>query len=97
MKLVFQTIDADGQRRTFELQGRNAWALYELIGAGENGCTPVTHPAPRWSAYVFNLRHEYGLPIETIHEAHKGKFPGIHARYVLRQPVAIISEQRGAA
>ena len=40
-------------------------------------------PAPRWSAYVHELR-KMGVEIETIHEAHGGKFPGHHARYVLR-------------
>lgn len=72
------------------LTGRNAWALLELHNAGEDGCTPIDNPAPRWSAYVFNLRQD-GVPIDTIHEAHKGAFPGTHAKYVLSKPIRIIS------
>jgi hypothetical protein len=75
----------------FEVQGRTAWALLELVAAGESGCTPIDHPGPRWSAYVFNLKREQGLAIQTITEAHRGPFAGTHARYVLRTPVAIIS------
>jgi hypothetical protein len=41
---------------THNVAGRDAWALSELIKAGEKGCTPVNNPAPRWSAYVHNLR-----------------------------------------
>jgi hypothetical protein len=96
MKTLFIATDQDGTRRTIELLGRNAWALSELIRNGGDGCTPITHPGPRWSAYVFNLRHEYGLAIETVNEPHKGPFPGTHARYVLRQPVTILSEAEAA-
>jgi hypothetical protein len=46
------------------------------------GVTPITHPAPRWSGYVFDLR-ELGIPIETIMESHEGNYPGQHAKYVL--------------
>ena len=63
--------------------GRDRWALEELRRAGAKGCTPIDNPAPRWSAYVFNLR-ELGVPVETIHEPHGGEFSGTHARYVLR-------------
>jgi hypothetical protein len=67
-------------------KGRDAWALLELEReAGKRGCTPITTPGPRWSAYVFNLRG-MGLIIETIHESHDGPFPGTHARYVLHSP-----------
>ena len=48
--------------------------------------TPITRPAPRWSAYVHKLR-EKGVPIETITETHEGAFAGHHARYVLRATV----------
>ena len=51
------------------------------------GCTPIDNPGPRWSAYVHALRHECGLDIGTVHEAHAGPFPGNHARYVLNSPV----------
>ncbi|MBI6629739.1 hypothetical protein JAO82_07555 [Pontibaca sp. S1109L] len=67
--------------------GRDRWALEQLRRAGARGCTPIHNPAPRWSAYVFNLRG-MGVEIETITEPHGGDFPGHHARYVLRCGVA---------
>ncbi|MCB1347228.1 MAG: hypothetical protein KDK11_00745 [Maritimibacter sp.] len=65
------------------VSGRVRWALDQLRAAGETGCTPITKPAPRWSAYVHSLRL-LGVDIETIHEAHGGEFSGTHGRYVLR-------------
>jgi len=70
--------------------GRDAWALRELMKAKTRGVTPITHPAPRWSAYIYNLRNS-GLTIETIHEAHQGAFPGTHGRYVLRSKVWVVA------
>ena len=67
-------------------KGRNAWALDRLRKAGTRGCTPITEPAFRWSAYVHNLRR-LGVPIETVTEPHGGDFPGHHGRYVLRAAV----------
>jgi hypothetical protein len=67
-------------------KGRNAWALDRLRKAGARGCTPITEPAFRWSAYVHNLRR-LGVPIETVTESHGGDFPGHHGRYVLRAAV----------
>jgi hypothetical protein len=77
--------------RPFTVTGRDAWALLELHRAGPNGVTPIDNPGPRWSAYVFNLRREHGLAIETVHESHRGDFPGTHARYILRSTVEIIA------
>lgn len=70
------------------LSGRARWALDRLRMAGPNGCTPLTEPAPRWSAYVFSLR-QLGIEVETVTETHGGEFAGHHARYVLRSRVAI--------
>ncbi|MBO0334942.1 hypothetical protein J0X12_15050 [Sneathiella sp. CAU 1612] len=81
--------DVDGKRITREIIGRYAWALLELKKAGKRGCTPIDNPAPRWSAYIHQLRHEYGLDIQTIWETHKGPFPGNHARYVLQSNVSL--------
>ena len=72
------------------IKGRIAWALLELVRAGQRGCTPIDNPGPRWSAYVFNLRTEFGLSIETIHENHDGPFAGTHARYVLQTAIEIL-------
>lgn len=78
--------------KPFKVPGRWGWALRELVRAGENGCTPIDQPAPRWSQYVFVLRRDYNLLIETIHEKHGGQFPGTHARYCLRSEVAILDD-----
>lgn len=83
----------DGRR--FTVTGRDAWALLELIRAGERGATPIDNPGPRWSAYVFNLKREHGLAIETVTEPHRGEFPGSHARYILRSAVEIIAGDDG--
>lgn len=71
-----------------KLNGRVAWALRKLAEAGERGCTPIDTPGPRWSDYVFKLR-KAGFVVETVHEAHRGDFPGHHARYVLHSAVTI--------
>lgn len=78
-----------------QLRGREAWALDQLTGAGEGGCTPITHPGPRWSDYVFMLRKR-GLLVETIDAKLGGPFSGLHARYGLRSHVSIVSIQRQA-
>lgn len=68
------------------LKGRVQWALERLITAGARGCTPITKPAPRWSAYVHELR-ALGVNVETLHEPHAGEFPGTHRLYLLRSTV----------
>lgn len=75
-----------GEAFTIQAKGRDAWALDRLREAGPRGCTPITEPAPRWSAYIFNLRG-LGVPVETVTEPHGGEFSGHHARYVLRARV----------
>lgn len=78
---------AEGETHDIAVSGRSRWALEQLRVAGERGCTPITHPAPRWAAYVHNLR-ELGVAIETVCEKHGGEFAGTHGRYVLRCQVA---------
>lgn len=73
------------------LKGRNAWTMRQLIKAADKGCTPIDNPAPRWSAYVYNLRH-MGVFIETVSERHSGPFAGHHARYVLHDTVCEVCE-----
>lgn len=84
---VYHIAPHDG-RDPFEItvKGRDAWALDCLSLAGTKGVTPKDTPAPRWSAYIHNLRKE-NVPIETLHESHGGEFPGSHGRYVLRADV----------
>lgn len=78
----------DGTTTVLNIVGREAWALLELVEAGAAGCTPLNNPAPRWSDYVFRLRH-HGFTVETIDENHGGPFAGQHARYVLRDRVSL--------
>lgn len=90
MSAISLTVKWVNDRKSVEvaLVGRNAWALRELILAGEKGCTPIDNPAPAWAAYVQNLR-AMGFDIETITEPHGGPFKGHHGRYVLRSDVII--------
>lgn len=79
----YRVTPSQGEPFGVVLKGRTRWALEELRKAGELGCTPIDNPAPRWSAYVHELRGA-GVEIETITEPHEGEFPGHHGRYVLR-------------
>jgi hypothetical protein len=83
----FSVKNPDSLTVTVTVKGRDRWALESLMAAGPRGCTPITFPAPRWAAYVHNLR-EMGVQIETNNEAHGGAFRGTHARYVLRSVIA---------
>ena len=85
-KLYVTPDDPTKKPVTVVATGRVLWALQRLVAAGANGCTPITEPAPRWAAYVHTLRG-LGVPIETIHEEHKGDFPGTQAKYVVRATV----------
>lgn len=96
MKAKVKIAPLGGGYRFANLTGREAWALLELIKAGERGCTPLNNPAPRWSGYIFDLRHDHGINIETVTEAHGGQFKGTHARYVLRDAVEIVEVQDAA-
>jgi hypothetical protein len=85
------TVDLDGQLKT--IRGRDAWALAELISAGNRGITPIERPAPRWSHYTFKLRRA-SIAIETIDEPHGGAYAGTHARYVLRSSLRVVEITR---
>ena len=77
----------NGQNLT--ISGWNAWALHQLHATGEEGCTPIDHPAPRWAGYVSFLRR-IGFDIETRLVRHNGQLPDTCARYVLRSNVLFI-------
>lgn len=77
-----------GEPFAIEAKGREAWALERLAKAGPRGCTPMEQPAPRWSAYIHNLRG-HRVPIETVREPHGGEFAGSHGRYVLHATVRL--------
>jgi hypothetical protein len=84
----YEITRTDGATHTITVKGRVHWALWRLMQARENGCTPIDHPGPRWSAYVHTLRHEYRVEIETIREKHGAPFDGTHARYVAKSEIA---------
>jgi hypothetical protein len=84
--IAYTVKTTDGSTFAILVSGRVHWALDQLRKAGKAGCTPIDNPAPRWSAYIFDLRG-MGIEIETIHEPHEGEFAGTHGRYVLRSTV----------
>ena len=73
------------------VQGRDAWALKQLVQAGSRGLTAYENPAPRWSHYIMKLRRA-GVPIETIEEHHGGEFAGTHGRYRLMASIQIFND-----
>jgi hypothetical protein len=85
----YTVTEPEGSCRSIEItEARTAWALDELLAAGDAGCTPLATPGPRWSSYIHKLRHRHGLDVRTITEQHTGEFAGHHARYVLASKVA---------
>lgn len=96
----YRVTRTDGTAHDITVKGRCRWALDNLIRAGLNGCTPIDHPGPRWSAYRWSLVHEHQVEIETRHEKHGPPFDGTHARYILiskveRLPYATPAEVDG--
>jgi hypothetical protein len=89
--VVFLTVELGGELKI--IRGRDAWALNELISAGNRGVTPIERPAPRWSHYCWKLRRA-GIHIETVDERHGGAFAGAHARYILRTPLRVVEVSR---
>lgn len=91
----YSIVYPNGECLSVSVKGRDRWALEALMSAGTRGCTPISNPAPRLSAYVFNLR-ALGVPIETVHERHEGLFAGTHARYVLRCQIVPLDGETSA-
>jgi hypothetical protein len=68
-RITVGLLDAAGNLTgTLTFEGRGAFALDQLIKAGQRGCTPIDNPAPRWAHYVYKLRR-VGLSIQTHDEA----------------------------
>ena len=82
-------VRALGPAGPFLVVGQVAKALLALVEAKARGRTAleVASWAYRFGAYIWTLRHEHGLAIETEREDHEG---GWHARYVLRTPVTVL-------
>jgi hypothetical protein len=87
LRKEYDVTEGETVRRIVVTTAREIWALDELVLAGETGCTLIDNPGPRWSGYVYKLKRNHGLSIETRTEAHGGPFKGHHARYVLRSTV----------
>lgn len=85
IKAMIETGDAP---LTLNLRGRLAWAMLELVKAGDTGITPLHNPAPRVSHYVMCLRRK-GVAIDTDMQPHGGAFPGEHGVYRLKSAVTI--------
>jgi hypothetical protein len=87
---------AQGPEGPLVLTGQAAKALLALVDAGDAGRTSleVASWAYRFGAYVWTLRHEHRISIETRREEHEG---GWHARYVLVSSVQVLRvlEPRG--
>jgi hypothetical protein len=66
----------------FCITGQKLRTLNALIDAGDKGITAlsVSSWAFRLASYIYDLRHDHGLEIQTIDEPHEG---GFHARYRL--------------
>jgi len=90
----YDVMEGDGNtRRIIVRTKREIWALDELMKAGAFGCTPIDNPGPRWSGYVYKLKRNHGLSIQTVNEAHGGPFKGTHGRYVLRSTVRAVESE----
>jgi hypothetical protein len=96
MKSRFILQGANGAPEILQLAGRQEWALSHLLAAGATGCTPIGHPGPRWSDYVFKLRRR-SLDIATLTEHHDGPFAGTHGRYILLSKVERLTDLQVAS
>ena len=85
-----QSIEATANGQSFTVNGKIARTLSALVKAGAKGITALELSntwALRLGHYVFVLRREHGLNIQTLREDHDG---GWHGRYVLHTPVEIL-------
>ncbi len=85
-RLTCHTADA----APFTVTGKTARVL-RLLETRAGGITPLDCIpwTVRLGSIIFQLRHRYGLDIETTMEAHEG---GLHARYVLRTSIKLVAE-----
>jgi len=70
----------------FTVTGQEARTLVLLLEKGNRGVGAYDFrggPPFRLGAYVHDLRHQFGLAIETLRDEHDG---GWHARYQARFP-----------
>lgn len=80
---------------TFAVVGREAETLLLLAEKKERGLRAYDFragPPFRLSAYIHDLRHEFGVGIVTTREKHA---TGEHAVYTLTTPVEIVAVDHG--
>lgn len=97
---TFEVAEADGSTRLIGTCGRFAQTLRALIAAGSAGITSMTVVQTwglRLSHYIWRLRNDHRLMIETQREEHTGPFEGVHGRYVLLDRVRVLGEDHPAA
>jgi hypothetical protein len=94
-------VQSDGSLHAFVVTGQIARTLKMLVHAGPAGVTSLDIAetwALRTSHYIFVLRRDHGLVIETVRESHKGPAgEGWHARYRLITPVRILDGSEAEA
>lgn len=75
----------------FTVTAKPAQTLQMLLKTGSQGITALEMSntwALRLAAYIYELRHKYGLEIVMQREEHEG---GWHARYILITPVLVVA------
>ncbi len=85
----------NGEAKLFSAAGKKAQTILALVRQGKSGITALELSntwALRLGAYIHNLRHDYGLNIETQREAHDDE-GGWHGRYILITPVEILEAE----
>lgn len=91
-KASFIVEDPNGQVRQINLVGRFTQTLGELVRSRGKGITALDLGGTvRLSHYVWVLRKNYDLDIETANERHGGSYSGTHGRYFLRSNVTLPS------
>lgn len=76
--------------------GRDAKVLERLVLDQGEGCQASRKAAQGWANSVFNLR-DAGLEVETVRNPRGDRKLRCRARYILRTPLAIISDDDKAA
>lgn len=84
-RMTFPGSDRDPIRMK---DGRDLWALRQLIEAGPRGITSYENAALRLDGNIFSLR-QMGFQIDTEMEPDGGPYKGQHGRYLLRKNVRI--------
>lgn len=88
--LTFKLEKPEGQK-TYAIKGRPAQTLLCLVNAGKQGVTAeeLSSWALRLASYVFKLKNNYGIDIQTTREPNSNG-RGHHGRYRLLSDVRIL-------